>query len=290
MAASPLSLRAEDTGVVVDVPRRAGQPPPLPDALAGAGLAPTRRRRQREPRSTDRLEPKPKFSVAWVLLALVLGAGALGGFYLFQKWQMAREAAADAQTQMTIATARLADAEQRVIEAKAALGRELVAKQEIEARLSGASERAREADELAKSLQDIVGKQGTVVRDENRLTLELVDKVLFRSGRASLTSRGEHVLGRVGDALRKLPEKQIWVQGHTDDVPISNDEFASNWELSAARALTIVTYLEDEAGIDPRRLAAVAFGEHRPVSQSKRYRNRRIEIVLFPRAVQLIKD
>jgi chemotaxis protein MotB len=105
-----------------------------------------------------------------------------------------------------------------------------------------------------------------------------------------LTSRGEQVLASVGEELRKFPEKQIWVQGHTDSVPISNELFASNWELSAMRALTVVHYLEEVANVDPRRLAAVGFGEHRPLSRSKKYRNRRIEIVLFPREVRLINE
>ena len=83
-----------------------------------------------------------------------------------------------------------------------------------------------------------------------------------------------------------VPDKQIWVQGHTDATPIrpsagAPPRFASNWELSSARALTVVHYLQDEAKVDPRRLAAVAFGEHRPAARAKA-KNRRIEIVLYP--------
>jgi chemotaxis protein MotB len=99
-------------------------------------------------------------------------------------------------------------------------------------------------------------------------------------------------MSRLGAALREFPDKQIWVQGHTDDVPIKegSELFASNWELSSARALTVVHYLQDESGLDPRRLAAVAFSSYRPVSRKKRFRNRRIEIVLFPREVKLVRD
>jgi chemotaxis protein MotB len=61
-------------------------------------------------------------------------------------------------------------------------------------------------------------------------------------------------------------------------------KFESNWELSSARALTVVHYLQDEAGVDPKRLAAVAFGEYRPASKTKS-KNRRIEIVLYPKHV-----
>ena len=87
------------------------------------------------------------------------------------------------------------------------------------------------------------------------------------------------------------------MQGHTDDSPIVLPpppkkapkgtpppvvRFMTNWELSAARALTFVHYLQDTAKIDPSRLAALAFGQYRPVSRSNKAANRRIEIVLYP--------
>jgi chemotaxis protein MotB len=96
-------------------------------------------------------------------------------------------------------------------------------------------------------------------------------------------------MGRVGKALVEMKDKQVWVQGHTDNVPVreDNEKFSSNWELSAARALTVVHYLQEESGVNPRRLAAAAFGSHRPVSRKKKAKNRRIEIVLFPLEVKL---
>ena len=132
----------------------------------------------------------------------------------------------------------------------------------------------------------MVGGQGQVTQRGDEITLELVDKVLFPVGAAELTPRGQAVLARVGAALNDVPDKQIWVQGHTDATPIrpsagAPPRFASNWELSSARALTVVHYLQDEAKVDPRRLAAVAFGEHRPAARAKA-KNRRIEIVLYP--------
>jgi chemotaxis protein MotB len=108
--------------------------------------------------------------------------------------------------------------------------------------------------------------------------------VLFKVGDDQLTATGKAVLAKVAAALKDLPDKQVWVQGHTDDTPIKddNDLFESNWELSAARALTVVHYLQVVSGVDPRRLAAVAFGENRPASRTKA-KNRRIEIVLYPK-------
>ena len=159
--------------------------------------------------------------------------------------------------------------------------------------------KADEAEALQKKLTDVVGKFGDVTTEDGMVRVELIDKILFPVGEADLTDNGREVLAQVGAALKDIEDKQVWVQGHTDDSPIvirkpkkgeappePNDAvlpFVTNWELSAARALTVVHYLQDEAKIDPSRLAAVAFGQYRPSSKSKA-KNRRIEIVLYPRA------
>ena len=181
------------------------------------------------------------------------------------------------------------------------------------------------AEALQKKLTEVVGKFGDVTTEDGMVRVELIDKILFPVGEADLTDNGREVLAQVGAALKDIEDKQVWVQGHTDDSPIvirkpkpgkgedakakkgdknakdakvdpkaakaeappePNDAvlpFVTNWELSAARALTVVHYLQDEAKLDPSRLAAVAFGQYRPSSKSKA-KNRRIEIVLYPRA------
>jgi chemotaxis protein MotB len=189
--------------------------------------------------------------------------------------------------------------------------------------------KADEATALQAKLAEAVGQNGEVTTADGAVKLELVDQILFPTGEADLTQSGKDVLAKVGAALKEINDKQVWVQGHTDDQPIimkkpkpaapeppkakpgkakpgagsgkdkpdpkakpdpkkpeTNDAvlpFVTNWELSAARALTVVHYLQDDAKIDPTRLAAVAFGEYRPVSKNKA-KNRRIEIVLYPRA------
>jgi len=185
--------------------------------------------------------------------------------------------------------------------------------------------KADEASALQAKLAAAVGGNGEVTTADGAVKLELIDQILFPTGEADLTPSGKDVLAKVGAALKEIGDKQIWVQGHTDDQPIfprkpkppapepakakpakargakpekvvakpdpkakpdTNDavlEFVTNWELSAARALTVVHYLQDDAKLDPTRLAAVAFGQYRPVSRTKA-KNRRIEIVLYPRA------
>lgn len=207
----------------------------------------------------------------------------------------------------------------------AALERELREAKDELAKAQGAAEalRALEAEKAAgeKALQDklaeAVGRAGEVTTADGAVKLELVDQILFATGEADLTDGGREVLAKVGAALKEV-DKQIWVQGHTDDQPIyvkkpapepkkvaadakkgkkppaaAKDKkpadgsdavlaYVTNWELSAARALTVVHYLQDDARLDPTRLAAVAFGQYRPVSRAKA-KNRRIEIVLYPR-------
>jgi flagellar motor protein MotB len=186
--------------------------------------------------------------------------------------------------------------------------------------------KADEASALQAKLAEAVGQSGEVTTADGAVKLELVDQILFPTGEAELTPSGKDVLSKVGAALKEIGDKQIWVQGHTDDQPIlprkpkppepvaatkpakgkkdskpakpdpkaakpdakpdTNDAvlaFVTNWELSAARALTVVHYLQDDAKIEPTRLAAVAFGQYRPVSKTKA-KNRRIEIVLYPRS------
>ena len=126
-------------------------------------------------------------------------------------------------------------------------------------------------------------------RDRERLTLQLSDKILFDSGSATIKQEGLPLLARVGQVVApRLDDLEVQIGGHTDNVPISGGgRYPDNWSLSAARAVNVVQFLENEVGLDPSRISAVGYGEHRPVagndSAEGRARNRRIEIVLVPR-------
>ena len=145
--------------------------------------------------------------------------------------------------------------------------------------------------QLTASLQDEINK-GTVtiqqVRD--RLTINMVEKVLFDSGRAQIKPDGMKVLQQVGDVIKDVSDKQIRIEGHTDNVPIGmklRDKFETNWELSTARATNVVRYLIDEGGVEPGHISAAGYADTRPVaandSQDGKSSNRRIEIILYPR-------
>lgn len=140
-------------------------------------------------------------------------------------------------------------------------------------------------DEMKEEIQ-----QGQIAITElkGKLTVDVVDKILFDSGKAEIKKEGMEVLKRVVQALRNVEDKTIRVEGHTDNVPIAGalaKRYPTNWELSAARAINVTRYLENQ-GIDPALLSAAAFGEHQPVADNEtpegRAKNRRIAIILQP--------
>jgi len=135
-------------------------------------------------------------------------------------------------------------------------------------------------------LRDILGTRPGIRVVGDRFVFQ--SEVLFASGSAQLEAEGQRQLAQLARTLlsisQDIPEEVDWilrVDGHTDDVPISTAEFPSNWELSVARALSVVRYLTSQ-GIAPQRLAAAGFGEYQPIetgqSTEARSRNRRIEL------------
>ena len=108
------------------------------------------------------------------------------------------------------------------------------------------------------------------VRD--RLTINMVDRILFDSGRAVIKPAGLEVLKRVSEILREIEDKQIRIEGHTDAVPIGPriiDRFPTNWELSTARATSVVRYLIDQGHVNEANLSAVGYAYNRPVASNE---------------------
>jgi chemotaxis protein MotB len=139
-------------------------------------------------------------------------------------------------------------------------------------------------DEMRAALES---KDVTISQLQGKLTVNILDRVLFDSGEAEVKPDGGAVLRKVAGILTQHPNFKIHVIGHTDNVPIraaARSRFASNWELSTARATAAVRFLV-ESGVDPRRLGAVGYGEFRPVADNAsaegRAKNRRIAITLL---------
>jgi len=123
---------------------------------------------------------------------------------------------------------------------------------------------------------------------KGRLSVNLVEKILFNSGEAELLPQARDVMDRVGAFLNTIADKDIRIEGHTDSVPIGEKlkyKYPSNWGLSAARATEIARYLQDVAKVEPTRLSAVGYGKFRPIADNDtvegRGTNRRIEIQLI---------
>ena len=131
----------------------------------------------------------------------------------------------------------------------------------------------------------IDGGQLTVSIDAGRIVINLPNNVLFSSASANLNSAGQQALAQIGDVLKQFSDRRFQIEGHTDNVPIKSERFPSNWELSTARALSVV-HLLTEIGVPSENISAAGFGEFRPRADNEteegKQLNRRIEIVMLP--------
>ncbi len=157
-----------------------------------------------------------------------------------------------------------------------------------EARARQAEADARDAiyQRLRERLQAMIDAGKLNVRIvRGRMVIDLKQDILFPSGSAKLSELGTETLSEVGDALAEFPDRQFQVEGHTDNVPIKTDRFPSNWELSTARAVSVVKVFASRK-ISPEALSAAGFGEFQPRadngSPEGRSLNRRIEVVMLP--------
>lgn len=140
------------------------------------------------------------------------------------------------------------------------------------------------AHEVEAALGDLISKDIIIVRrKDNRLEIEIKTDILFASGVAAVAEPARPVLAKLGGILAQFPNR-IRVEGHTDDMPIATAAFPSNWELSAARATSVVHVLIG-AGLLPERLSVAGYGEFQPVvandSAEHRNRNRRVVLVVL---------
>jgi chemotaxis protein MotB len=141
---------------------------------------------------------------------------------------------------------------------------------------------------IETSLKDqIAAQEIEVVEEDDQLKVIFVDKILFDSGSAKINKRGMELLQIMANPLKANKEQNIMVEGHTDNVPLSErlkNRFPSNWELSTARAAAVVRFFQKQAGIEPERLSATGYSFYRPVApnttEEGRHQNRRIEIIL----------
>ncbi|OIQ18709.1 MAG: hypothetical protein BM557_07250 [Flavobacterium sp. MedPE-SWcel] len=120
--------------------------------------------------------------------------------------------------------------------------------------------------------------------------ISIADKLLFKSGRYVVTDKAKQILGKVAAIVKDKPDFECMVEGHTDNVPIKNPVLLDNWDLSVKRATSIVRILQNDYGIDPKRLIASGRGEYVPLVDNTttegRARNRRTRILVLPKLDQ----
>lgn len=213
--------------------------------------------------------------------------------------QADRDAAiAQMQEQLKQQSGVLTQTREQAEKDKAVMQGELAASREemeaIRAQRALTEQRLAEWKTLTSKLAAMIssGKIKVSVR-EGRMLVDLPSNVLFASGSADLQEAGKPTLAEVANVLKQFPARQFLVAGHTDSQPIVKTvAFKDNWDLSAARALTVTKFLI-EKGLKPRTVAAAGYGEFDPVGNNKtepgRQQNRRIEIILLPNIAELPK-
>lgn len=120
--------------------------------------------------------------------------------------------------------------------------------------------------------------------DSEGIYLDIKDSILFSSGSAEVRGSGKDTLNNLAELINQV-DNEVIIEGYTDDVPMSNEQYESNWELSTSRAVSVLRYLSEEKAVDPARLSARGYGEHHPIvpndSAENRAENRRVNIVIL---------
>ena len=123
--------------------------------------------------------------------------------------------------------------------------------------------------------------------EKGAVFVSISDKLLFDSGKYSLSQEAKNVLGKVAKVVKDKDKFDFLVEGHTDDKPIATSTIADNWDLSAKRAIAVVRVLEDEYNVDPKRMSAAARSKYLPVASNEtaegRAKNRRTKIIVLPK-------
>jgi len=219
------------------------------------------------------------------MIASALTVALLLGLLGFASWDK-KQRLEQAQAELAAAHAAADSSQAKVPQLKEKLEQAQLRIDQLQNERDTALQNHRNLEEEMRAALE--SKDVTISQLQGKLTVNILDRVLFDSGEAELKTDGEAVLRKVAAFLEQHPSLKVHVIGHTDNVPIragARGRFPSNWELSAARATSAVRFLTEKAGIDPRRLGAVAYGEFRPIADNTtaegRSKNRRIAISIL---------
>jgi flagellar motor protein MotB len=208
-----------------------------------------------------------RHNIVIIILAVFLAASIIGLFFLYPPYKSTEQALQECQK-------RLSEQDKKVA---------VLSESQIKQMKST-------YDTLISALKEEIQKQEVTIKDfKEAVSLTFIDRVLFEFGKATLTPEGGRILEKVGAAVKNVTEKRIRVTGHADNVPIDPDYkylFPTNWELSGARAASVVRYFQQKVGLDPKDMEAVGRSFYQPVASNEtkegRAQNRRVEIFIAP--------
>jgi chemotaxis protein MotB len=150
-----------------------------------------------------------------------------------------------------------------------------------------------EAEIQSLTNNESIKKNISIFSNERGVVIRILEKALFDEGRADLKERAKDALGKIVPVVKNI-DNQIRIEGHTDNVPINNHEFRSNWELSVRRATEVVSYFIEKYDFPPGRVSAVGYAEYRPVvvndTSENRALNRRIEIIIIKSDKEMVNS
>jgi len=221
-----------------------------------------------------------------------LGAGGLAGavagdYYYEDEASKLEEPPPEELSRLQNQLASARQRQQELQQKTSSLQQELQTKDSQQQALLEANEKAREKlNELRQKLNSASSTGDIAVSQSSEgITLTILSEVLFDSGKASLKEGGKEALSEAARIIRnQFSNEAIEIRGHTDNVPIRYSNYKSNWELSCARALSVLHYLIEQEGMTPERMRAVGYGQTKPVASNDsaegRRKNRRAEILI----------
>jgi chemotaxis protein MotB len=248
---------------------------------------------------------KALMTVTFYAVVFVLGACAIGCGYSEEEMQ-AKITQIDQLTKALDASrSREAELQSRFdklgkenSEMMARLQAQNVSVEQLQKAVNQLKEREKQAEARLKTFRTMLERFKNMIASgklrvrivKGRMVVELSENILFDSGKAELKAEGASALTEVAEVLKTIADRDFQITGHTDNIPIKTHKYPSNWELSAARAVTVARYLADK-GVSSERLSAAGYAETQPVATNDtpegRQQNRRIEIVLMPNLQEL---
>ncbi|MCM8526276.1 MAG: OmpA family protein [Lentisphaeraceae bacterium] len=239
-----------------------------------------------------------------ILTILFLAALGGGGYYFYQNTELGKKLKAEIENSQSLQgelnslTEEKSSVEEDLKKKREQLDHASKEHEKTLAKLNTELEKQKESENKYKETMDDLKKeindQRVKISQLNGvIKVQMENKILFPSGEAVVSEDGKAVLQKVASSFARIKEKRFRIEGHTDNIPINNFKFPSNWELSATRAANVLHVILKNEGLEAKKFEIVGMGEHHPVAandtEENRALNRRIEILLIPNPEVVLK-